>query len=238
MKFYFSGDTSMTIDFGASIGPETNDRVWSAYYSLRKHPFPGMKDLVGAYHTLTVHYDPWVVKSRSHLKGSTTSQVQDWVSSTLGQQSETNSVGKGNLFRIPVCYGEEFGPDLGSVSSSLGIPKDKVIQLHSSINFRIYMIGFLPGFVYLGNLPDSMRLPRKQAPSNMKKGSVALASWQTGIYPSDSPGGWHCIGRTPIELFSLVDPEPMLWKPGDQIRFVPIDASLFSDIESGSKWEF
>ncbi len=136
-----------------------------------------------------------------------------------------------SIWEIPVCYGEEFGRDLDGFSKEKGLEISELIKLHSEQIYTVFFIGFLPGFLYLGGLCDKLHLDRKTTPDlNVKKGSVAIGGQQTGIYPQDSPGGWHIIGRTPIELFNANVNPPCFIESGDKIKFKPIDKSEYIDI--------
>jgi inhibitor of KinA len=132
---------------------------------------------------------------------------------------------------IPVCYGEELGPDLLDVAERAGLAPSDVITLHASVTYRVYMVGFSPGFPYMGMVPDRIAAPRLPTPRRqVAAGSVGMAGNQTGIYPQPSPGGWRIIGRTPVRLFDLRRPKPCLINAGDQVQFVPIDMEEFSNL--------
>jgi inhibitor of KinA len=138
---------------------------------------------------------------------------------------------KSRLWEIPVCYDDEFGVDLEAFSMSKGISNAEIIRGHSEAIYTVFFIGFLPGFLYLGGLDSSLFLDRKTTPNlNVKKGSVAIGGQQTGIYPQDSPGGWHCIGNSPVELFNANENPPCKIKAGDKVKFVPIEKSEYYNI--------
>ena len=149
--------------------------------------------------------------------------------STFENLKEINS----KTFRIPVCYDEEFSVDLESYSKAIHLSKDAVLKLHSEAIYSVYFIGFLPGFLYLGGLNSALYLDRKTTPSfNVKKGAVGIGGKQTGIYPQDSPGGWHIIGNSPIELFNPKQNPPCFIKAGDKIKFYSISKSEYQHIKS------
>lgn len=139
-----------------------------------------------------------------------------------------------NLIHIPVCYDEEFGIDLIRVSTKNELTKDEFIRTHAGTDYRVFFIGFLPGFLYLGGLDDRLGCPRLETPrQKIPKGSVAIGGNQTGIYPRSSPGGWNIIGRSPLDLFSPEKDPPTIALPGDKVRFVPVDREEYFNIESG-----
>ena len=139
---------------------------------------------------------------------------------------------KTTVWQIPVCYDSEFGMDLESFSKEKKLSKPEIIKLHSEAIYTVFFIGFLPGFLYLGGLDSRLFLDRKTTPRlNVKKGSVAIGGQQTGIYPQDSPGGWHCIGNSPIQLFDTLQNPPCIIKAGDKVKFSPVDKQKYVDIQ-------
>jgi inhibitor of KinA len=140
-----------------------------------------------------------------------------------------------STLNIPVCYGGPFGPDLAAVATFAELAEDEVVRLHVEREYRVFMIGFLPGFPYLGPVDDRIAAPRRDAPrAVVRRGSVALAGRQTGVYPIDSPGGWQIIGRTPLSLFDPSSSTPARLAPGDTVRFVPIDSDEFARLATRS----
>ena len=134
----------------------------------------------------------------------------------------------GATIDVPVCYGGDFGPDLADVAALGGCTEDEVVRLHSGTEYRVYVVGFVPGFAYMGVVDDRLALPRRAAPrTRVPAGSVAIAAGQTGIYPMETPGGWHLLGRTPIRPFDPGRAEPVLFRPGDRVRFHAIDRETF-----------
>jgi inhibitor of KinA len=143
-------------------------------------------------------------------------------------ESEKNN----RLFKIPVCYNLNFAPDIKTLADSKNLSVEEVIQLHTSGTYKVYMLGFLPGFAYMGEVNEKMIIPRKPQPVNVEQGSVGIAGKQTGIYPLASPGGWQIVGRTPLKLFDAAKEEPTLFKIGDKIHFFPITENDFYEIQN------
>tara|TARA_R100001369_G_scaffold73662_2_gene102256 strand:- start:93 stop:824 length:732 start_codon:yes stop_codon:yes gene_type:complete len=150
---------------------------------------------------------------------------------TLFFKHGETQVYKSTIWEIPVCYNDEFGLDLEAFSDSKELSKTEIIRMHSEVIYTVFFIGFLPGFLYLGGLDSRLFLDRKITPNlNVKKGSVAIGGQQTGIYPQESPGGWHCIGNAPIALFNSNQTPPCCIKAGDKVKFVPIEKPEHDDI--------
>jgi inhibitor of KinA len=213
------GDRAVLVELGDEITPEVNDRVRDLLFALDQSPLQGIVDLVPAYASLLVVYDPLLARFRT---------VRDWIESILDRRmGPSDSCAR--LIKVPVVYGGDFGPDLQWVADFHGIPAEEVIRLHAGARYRVYMIGFMPGYAYMGELPVELATPRKHTPrTRVAAGSVGIAQRQTGIYPAESPGGWQIIGRTPIALF-----DPHTWPPatlgmGDMVQFHSIDPEVFS----------
>jgi inhibitor of KinA len=213
------GDRALLVQLGDEISPEVNDRVRDLLFALDQVPIQGIVDLVPAYASLLVVYNPLDTGSRA---------IREWIEALLGRQV-LPATSTARMVKVPVAYGGDFGPDLEWVADFHGIPAEEVIRLHTAIPYRIFMIGFMPGFVYMGELSAQLATPRKKTPrTRVAKGSVGIAQRQTGIYPAESPGGWQIIGRTPIALF-----DPHTWPPatlamGDMVQFHPIGPEVFS----------
>ncbi|MFM9950322.1 MAG: 5-oxoprolinase subunit PxpB [Saprospiraceae bacterium] len=208
-----------------TFGEKPEEGVWQQVQALdallQKRPFPGLLATVPAFVTLTVHFDPMEVFMRQPALGIPAAAVVE----ELKNQSATLTLVQDlpeTLIQIPVRYGGAFGADLGEVAERLQLREAEVIQLHSETLFRVIMVGFAPGFPYLGMLPTALELPRKKTISRkVAAGSVAIAGNMTCIYPNESPAGWHVIGQTELKLFDAFAPKPCLLSAGMQVRFIP-----------------
>lgn len=208
------GDSSVIVQFGSGIDISVNRRVHALASLLDISPFEGMIETVPAYATLLVQYDPLAVSFR---------QVRDALYGKLSQVDETISRNP-RYVEIPVRYGGEYGVDLESVARHLHLKVGDVIRLHSEKIYTVYMMGFTPGFPYMGKLADALVMPRFETPrTHVPGGTVAIAGAQTGIYPIASPGGWQLIGWTPLPLFDPHADAPFLFSPGDEVKFVVED---------------
>jgi len=205
------GDAALLIQLGDEIDITINQRVHALAAILDASPIEGFIETVPAYGTLLLHYDPLIL---------TYAKLSKWVRAKLDQVEDTK-LRKPWQIQVPVRYGGEFGVDLESVASNCGLSVEEVIRLHSARMYTIYMMGFTPGFPYMGKLDDAIVTPRLQTPRiHVPAGTVAIAGSQTGIYPIDSPGGWRLIGWTPLQLFDLESESAFLFSPGDEVKFV------------------
>ncbi len=220
------GDSALTINFGNTINEGINDEVIARYHQLNKNTIPGIIELIPAYSSLTVCYDPIEI----HKHSSNHQTVFEWLKSKLEEKcSQPVFVNQQQekLVRIPVCYEEEFAPNLALLSVKNKISIEEIIQIHTAQIYKIYMLGFLPGFSYMGEVDDRIACPRKTQPVATTAGSIGIAGKQTGIYPLDSPGGWQIIGRTPLKVFDAGRDEPVLLKAGDRVQFYEISKNEF-----------
>jgi inhibitor of KinA len=225
-KIYSLGESSASIDLGNVIDEAVNDKVLAMEAWLRQHAFVGVKDLVVAYSSLTVLYDPLLVYNNYTPRPT----VFEFVKKRLEEAFEAAnglSAQKGQEVLIPVCYNPEFGYDIRVVAAAKQMKVDELIDLHCSKPYRVYMIGFLPGFAYMGKVDQRLATPRKAQPREVEAGSVGIAGCQTGIYPLQSPGGWQIIGRTPVKLFEAMNDPPALLCAGDVVKFYPISKEEF-----------
>jgi len=227
---YTLGDSAVTADLGSGISEQLNEKVIAMQQWLAAHPFEGMKELVLAYSSLTVYYDLFTIKKKYQPP-----VIHKWVEEKLLEAFENSpeSMSKqGDLHHIPVCYETEYANDLESMAVLKQLSREKIIDLHTSKQYRVYMIGFLPGFPYMGEVDPQLIQARKPKPSPVKEGSVGIAGAQTGIYPFNSPGGWNIIGRTPYNLFNAELAKPVWLKPGDLVKFYAIGKEEFESIKS------
>lgn len=205
------GDSSVLVHLGNEIDLATNLRVHALDARLRKHPLTGVIETVPAYATLLVHYDPLTLSY---------SQVTDWLQSEMAIIEEA-AARTPRRAEVPVRYGGELGPDLTFVAAFHHATPAEIVRLHAGRDYTVFMMGFTPGFPYMGRLDDAIATPRLETPrTRVPAGSVGIAGAQTGIYPIDSPGGWRLIGRTSLPIFDLAGREPFLFAPGDTVRFV------------------
>ncbi|HEU0296218.1 MAG TPA: 5-oxoprolinase subunit PxpB [Anaerolineales bacterium] len=205
------GDSSLLVQLGEEIDLAVNQRVHALASLIEGSSIDGIIETVPAYATLLVHYDPLIL-SFTQLKEYLRTKI-DFV------EERTNR--KRRLVEVSVWYGGEYGIDLASVAAKLQLSVDDVIRLHSEATYTVYMMGFTPGFPYMGKLDDALTLPRLETPRvRVPAGTVAIAGSQTGVYSIDSPGGWHLIGWTPLKLFNPESKLPFLFAPGDEVKFV------------------
>jgi inhibitor of KinA len=221
------GDSALTIDFGNIISEDLNREVIRRFHQLKESAPTGMSELVPAYSSLTVYFDPVAILKHSPRQ-TAYETIAASVEEILGTDFPFADVEQ-ETREVPVCYDREFAPDLDFIASHAGIGTGEVIRLHTERSYRVYMLGFLPGFAYMGKLDPAIAVPRKPLPRQVNSGSVGIAGNQTGIYPLDSPGGWQIIGRTPLVLFDRSKEDPILLKAGDLVHFYPISRDEFEN---------
>ncbi|WP_047150712.1 5-oxoprolinase subunit PxpB [Aneurinibacillus tyrosinisolvens] len=223
MNLYPLGDSAVVIELGKEINEQIHHkvRVLSAY--LDEHPFPGMVEYVPAFTTVTVFYDPVQFGSSPYRHVCTV--IKNFAAGLSRIPEE-----EPRIVEIPVCYGGEFGPDLEFVADHNGLTPEEVISIHSSGDYLVYMVGFAPGFPYLGGMPGKIATPRRSSPRlSIPAGTVGIGGTQTGVYPIETPGGWQLIGRTPLPLFRSNENPPALLQAGDRIRFRPISRQEYAE---------
>ena len=210
-----AGDSGLVVEFGAEIDPAVNRSVYGFTAAFEEVAVTGVTELVPTYRSVLIHFDPLQLPPQ---------RLQTEVDSVLAQLGDTiaGTVRSAPLYRIPVAYGGEDGPDLERVAEHAGMDADRLIEIHSGGAYQVYMLGFLPGFPYLGGMDQSIACPRLETPRvKVPAGSVGIAESQTGVYPADSPGGWNLIGKTPVPLFDPAKDPPAAIEPGSFVQFVP-----------------
>ncbi len=232
-KIYPLGDAALTVDFGSRIDEAINKQVLARFYDLQQNPFPAMFEAVPAYASITIFYDPHKIKRIFNPAiGSAyewmKTQTENWLKQDIQVGDEVIT-----SITIPVCYDDEYAPDLDYISHAKNISKEELISIHTGKTYRVYMLGFLPGFAYLGQVDETISFPRKQQPGITAAGSVGIAGMQTGIYPVQSPGGWQIIGRTPLKMFDATKEYPAYLKAGDEVRFISISKHEFNHYPDG-----
>jgi inhibitor of KinA len=216
-----AGDSALVAELDELIDPAVNARVIALGAAVRDADLPGIRDIVPAFRSVTVYFDP-LVMDVERLAGRLR-QLAVGLSSIGAAPART--------VEIPVCYDAGLGPDLADVAAFGHIDQSEVAAIHAATTYRVYMLGFVPGFAYLGTVDPRIAAPRRREPRvQVPAGAVAIAGGQTGIYPRQTPGGWNIVGRTPITVAALDRTPPSLLQPGDAVRFVPIDRPEFDRI--------
>ncbi|MEW5976711.1 MAG: 5-oxoprolinase subunit PxpB [Acidobacteriota bacterium] len=217
-----SGDRMLLIEFESCISPAVQALVQSVCRALEEDPIPGVLEWVPSYRSVAVVYDPVTI---------TYQRLQEQVAQRCSKARP--HAASGRLVKIPVCYGGERGPDLEWIASYHELSCEEVIRLHSGVEYVVYLLGFTPGFPYLGGLPPELETPRLAEPRpRVKAGTVGIGGRQTGIYTLDGPGAWRLLGATPSRLFDVSSSEPFLLKAGDRVRFVPVSDSEYERLAS------
>lgn len=216
------GDTAFNVEFGDGIDPGINalvTRLKGAVDRARAAGhLAGLTETVPTFRSLLVQYDP-ILTSRAELEPAILN---------LAHAADAGAAPSARLWSIPVCYDADLGEDLDELAAARGLDRDQAIALHCGAEFFVYMLGFMPGFAYMGGVPDALRRKRRSSPRlKVPAGSVALADQLCAVYPWESPGGWHLIGRTPVNFFDLGRQPSGLLAAGDRVRFHPIDRAAF-----------
>ncbi|OQP68540.1 5-oxoprolinase subunit PxpB [Niastella populi] len=226
-KIFPLGDAAITLELGNSINEVLNQKALAMQQWLLAYPFEGLKDCLVAYSSLTVQYNAATVKKYYNLQTTVFAWVADRLKEAFERSVQEEKEAK-ELIRIPVCYE---GPDLGSLAQQRQLTEQEIVNIHTATIYNVYMIGFLPGFSYMGEVNERIAVPRKQHPTQVLAGSVGIAGSQTGIYPLNSPGGWQIIGRTPLRLFDPFVPEPVKLQAGDRVQFYSITKEEFVEYD-------
>jgi len=222
VRFQFASDQSLLVSFGEKITRPAHQQVLKLLRLLELEPVPAVRNLHPAYCSLLVKFDPLRLRHE---------ELQALLQEYL-RRLENVVLPEPRLVEIPVCYSGDYGPDLLDVCAIHGLTPEQVIELHSSATYLVYFLGFVPGFAYLGDLPEALVTPRLPNPRRkVSAGSVAIAGNQTGVYPAATPGGWRLIGRTPMAMFRPDRKGLSLLAIGDHVRFAPISAERFAALE-------
>lgn len=222
IRILTAGDSSLLVEFGKEISEEINRKITATVQLMRKQNIEGVVDVIPAFCSLLINYDPRVIAY---------DEIKERIQALLKVEVKGNK-GRKKIYEIPVCYGGEYGPDMENIAKNAGLTEEEVIKIHSSRDYLIYMLGFLPGFCYLGGLDERIHTPRLANPRlKISAGSVGIGGSQTGIYPLDSPGGWQLMGMTPVKTYDPEREVPILVEAGDYIRFVPVDEEEYKRIK-------
>lgn len=225
-KFLLCGETALAMEFGDEISEEINAQIRNTILAIEKLKLEEIVELVPTYRSILVQYDPLKIEYEALINKLENLEIEDVQSGG----------GKVKLIEIPTVYSGEYAPDIEYVASHNEISVDEVIKIHTGTDYLVYMMGFIPGFTYLGGMSEKIATPRLEVPrTKIIGGSVGIAGSQTGMYPSDSPGGWQIIGRTPLQLFDAKKEPPVFINAGDYIRYVAIDENEYERIESEVK---
>jgi inhibitor of KinA len=221
-RFERASDQSLLIYFGEKISAEVNEQLRRLLRLLELEPIAGVRNLHPAYCSLLVNFDAMKWRHEG-LEEKLREELERLERVTLPESREVE---------IPVCYGGDFGPDLRDVAAMHGLTAEQVIELHASKSYLVYFLGFVPGFAYLGELPEALVTPRLATPrKKVPAGSVGIAGNQTGVYPFETPGGWRLLGRTPVEMFRTDREGLSLVAIGDRVRFMPVSRERFAELE-------
>ena len=226
VKFLTAGDRALVVEFGDTIEQAINSKIRSLTLAMESENIIGIIETIPTYRSLMVIYNPMIIQFE---------ELINKIKSIMTKMDDMK-LPEAKVIEIPTLYGGEYGPDIKFVAEHNNISLEEVIKIHTSTEYLIYMIGFTPGFPYLGGMSDKIAAPRLQTPrSKIPIGSVGIAGSQTGIYPIESPGGWQLIGRTPVKLYDPYRKEPVLLNAGDYIKFVQIDELEYKNIEALEK---
>ncbi|MBQ1741689.1 MAG: 5-oxoprolinase subunit PxpB [Oscillospiraceae bacterium] len=239
--YYPLGEAAILVSLGTKIDPAVHEAVRSLSYALAQAPFHGMIEYVAAYTNVTVFYDP-VELAKEQLRQTDEAlpygfQVARQHIAAILRDMGKSAAQEARVVRVPVCYGGAYGPDLADVASYHHVSEADIVRQHTSGDYLVYMIGFAPGFPYVGGLPKAIATPRRKSPRvSIPAGSVGIAGEQTGIYPIATPGGWQIIGRTPLALFRPGnDEDPTLLHAGDKLVFYAIDEAEYQALQKAGE---
>ncbi len=216
-----AADSALVIEFGSTIDRGISDRVLALAETVAAAKLPGVTAVAATFRSLSVNYDSLI---------TTGAELEQAVAALMKARASTSRIRR--LWEIPACYDPELAPDIADVARSAGLSPAEVATLHAGTQYHVYMIGFVPGYPYMGDLPAPLRLPRRTDPrTRVPPGSVAIATSMTAVYPYESPGGWHLIGTSPVRFFDPASPRGALLSPGDAVKFLPVTSRQFADIK-------
>jgi len=222
VRFLFSGDSALVIEFGNEISVDINKKIRKMMDDIKKENIDGIVELVPTYCSLLINYDVLKIDYNT---------LVEKLKTFLNNNLETAEGEEVTLVEIPTLYNDEVGPDLSYVAEHNKLSKEEVIKIHTGTDYLVYMLGFMPGFTYLGGMSEKIATPRLESPRlQIYPGSVGIAGKQTGMYPSMSPGGWRIIGRTPLKLYNPDSDTPVYISSGDYVRYVSISEEEYNDI--------
>ncbi|ATV56558.1 5-oxoprolinase subunit PxpB [Fusobacterium pseudoperiodonticum] len=222
VRFLFSGDSALVIEFGNEISVDINKKIRKMMDDIKKENIDGIVELVPTYCSLLINYDVLKIDYNT---------LVEKLKTFLNNDLETAEGEEVTLVEIPTLYNDEFGPDLSYVAEYNKLSKEEVIKIHTGTDYLVYMLGFMPGFTYLGGMSEKIATPRLESPRlQIYSGSVGIAGKQTGMYPSMSPGGWRIIGRTPLKLYNPDSDTPVYISSGDYVRYVSISEEEYNEI--------
>jgi len=227
MRFLNAGDSAMIVELGNEISPLINSKIKKVTKFLDSLDKEGIIDLLPTYRSIIVYYNPLVISKE---------EIEKLITDNCDLDYDTLEEVEKDIVEIPVVYGGEYGPDLENIASVNGLNPKEVIDIHTSGEYLVYMLGFTAGFPYLGGMSKKIATPRLKEPRlKIPGGSVGIAGEQTGVYPLESPGGWQLLGRTPLELFNPNRESPCLLNVGEYIKFIPVEEKEYLEIEKGVK---
>lgn len=216
------GDAALVVEFGRVIDRAVSERVTALAAAVAAAAIPGVGEAVPTFRSLLIHYDPLVLDFAA---------LAAWAE-TLAMTADVVRR-RARLIHMPICYDEDMGPDLAEAAAHAGLSRAEAARLHASVDYHVYMLGFAPGLPYMGDLPEPLRMPRLATPRvRVPARSVGIASTLSTIYPLEIPGGWRLVGAVPTEMFDLARDPPALLRPGDRVRFRPVERAAFDDVRA------
>jgi inhibitor of KinA len=225
-----AGDSAIVVEFEERIDPIVNDRTIACAGALQQAAIPGVRDIVPTYRSVAIYFDPLRTDGAALMARAEHEARLASSRSSDSQNPSRSRVTPSPTVRIPVCYGGELGPDLADMAAFAHMDETEVVRTHTASTYRVFMVGFVPGFAYLGIVDERIAMPRRASPRlRVPAGSVAVGGVQTGVYPMETPGGWQVIGRTPVKPYDPQRTDPFLMRAGDAVQFYPIERGEFDE---------